>query len=94
MCVLIKGMEMPKGCHDCQFMEYSGACGNHCGLTREFNGDIDLEEERREEHCPLIELPPHGRLIDADALIRVINNYPYGFRGMVEADIYIICRPS
>lgn len=87
MGVYIKGMEMPTRCFDCPFMEYSGACGNHCSLTGEFNGDIDLEEVRREEHCPLIELPPHGRLIDADELMLKVKDFPYGYRGMIAAEI-------
>ena len=29
--------------------------------------------DERHPDCPLIELPPHGRLIDADALIKYVN---------------------
>ena len=30
---------------------------------------MDFILERRQPDCPLVEVPPHGRLIDADALI-------------------------
>ncbi len=40
-----------------------------CNLTAESFGEMDCVELRA-DWCPLIEVPPHGRLIDADALIR------------------------
>lgn len=55
MSVLIKGIEMPKSCMDCKLKMAVGCCGN-------------LPHNTRMPHCPLVELPPHGRLIDADAL--------------------------
>ena len=36
-----------------------------CGATKEYF-DYDDMCERRRADCPLIEVPPHGRLIDAD----------------------------
>ena len=62
MSILIKGMNMPKGCDECTCN--SGIYCNampiaFCGYT---------EDEDRPEWCPLVEVPPHGRLIDADAL--------------------------
>ena len=61
MSILIKGMEMPKSCSVCRlFGEYGcpfiGAVGY--ALTR----------GERNEDCPLVEVPPHGRLIDADKI--------------------------
>lgn len=58
MSVIVKGMKMPKTCYDCIF--YGGL---ECGLTG-FGAD------RKSRHCPLVELPPHGRLIDADVALR------------------------
>lgn len=60
MSVLIKGMEMPKNCRECRF-GYDGKCFAEQPFHRFFMGDT--------HKCPLIELPPHGRLIDADALM-------------------------
>ena len=60
MSVLIKGMEMPKSCGKCIFRyEYI------CMLNHEM---VFKSTNNRHKNCPLIEIPPHGRLIDADAL--------------------------
>lgn len=57
--VYISGMEMPKSCYDCPV-----ECeGDVCGITK---GGCTWDE--RPPHCPLIPVPEHGRLIDADAL--------------------------
>ena len=66
MSVIVKDMEMPKRCLDCPFL-----------ITRD-NDDCILQSDEAnakfegwddmKESCPLIELPPHGRLIDADKL--------------------------
>ena len=63
MGVYIKGMEMPTRCADCPM------CYDYirCRLEGKDFGEIDCLEIRA-DWCPLIELQPHGRLIDADAL--------------------------
>ena len=63
MSILIKKMEMPKGCWACPF-----AVGKHyeCLFTKKsYNWGLTT----RPSGCPLIEVPPHGRLIDADVLM-------------------------
>lgn len=74
MSILIK-MEMPKRCADCPFIGWAIRVQKEisqledyasCKVARrEISEDVDTE---RPSWCPLIELPPHGRLIDADAL--------------------------
>lgn len=66
MSVLIKGMEMPKSCSDCPLEDpYDGY---NCRITgRGYNWGL-IE---RPSDCPIIWVPPHGRLIDADALIDI-----------------------
>lgn len=62
MSVLIRGMEMPKNCNECRFH-----VDGWCYVLRP-----ESEEERKRittNYCPLVEIPPHGRLIDADAFI-------------------------
>lgn len=62
MSILIKGMEMPESCGWCRFEG-----GGYCFAK----GEEILHVGKREDvhrDCPLIELPPHGRLIDVDAL--------------------------
>ena len=41
-----------------------------CALTDDHASSIDWDmEHKRMPNCPLVELPPHGRLIDADEQI-------------------------
>lgn len=55
MSVLIKGMEMPNNC---------GACPLRLAWCRE-----RIYMVTRPERCPLVPVPPHGRLIDADEFL-------------------------
>ena len=52
--ILIKDMEMPKSCAFCRFY------GVYCYAKGDENAHSTLP-------CPLIPVPAHGRLIDADA---------------------------
>ena len=77
MSVLIKGMEMPTSCSRCPMLEGDRLDGLCHAASRWLDddeywtwyaypeGDID---DSKPCNCPLVELPPHGRLIDADAL--------------------------
>ena len=59
MSILIKGMEMPQNCDKCRFQS---AFKLYCdAMPYNFCGNTDDIE--RPDWCPLIELPPHGRLI-------------------------------
>lgn len=69
MSLIIKGMEMPKSCHDCvqnhtffsklRCSELDGMKGFHAALPHEYDRHLD---------CPLVPLPEkHGDLIDRDA---------------------------
>ena len=82
MNVLIRGMQMPKGCI---YENYNGQT-EYCPMLNHddvpFCQFIEDEPEsaigidERPVYCPLIEIKtPHGRLIDADKLIRDINKY-------------------
>ena len=55
MSMLIKGMEMPSGCTDCPVW-----------AVLRCQSEINLSTRPRD--CPLVPVPPHGRLIDADKL--------------------------
>jgi hypothetical protein len=66
MGIYIKGMEMPKICGQCQIK-----LGIDCELWRHVRS-VSLD---RHKDCPLIEIPPHGRLIDADALADVFRGF-------------------
>ena len=63
MSVLIKGMEMPALCQECD-LYIEGAC--YAKGYRDYRSIMDMSKP---DDCPLIEIPtPHGRLIDADAI--------------------------
>ena len=62
MSILIKGMEMPITCEDCNLESF---CDLWVDARRMNNGN---RAECRHSDCPLVEIPLHGRLIDADAL--------------------------
>lgn len=69
--VYIPGMELPKSCFTCPFRRKVDPDNIMCIVTREvfeetFAGTI---ETRSRGNCPLIPVPDHGRLIDADALM-------------------------
>lgn len=59
MGVYIKGMEMPKNCGTCPLRR--GDCSQRIYM------------EKRPDSCPIVPVPPHGRLIDADALIKEMD---------------------
>lgn len=80
MSILIKDMDIPKSCDKCRF------CVNgftdeapmyECGVQSYDNVSVLVESDGkpfdfRPDWCPLIEIPtPHGRLIDADELVRI-----------------------
>ena len=72
MSVLIKGMKMPKSCIKCSFC---GLAGIHMErLVCMFTGKSEVREliDDRLPGCPVVALPEkHGRLIDADELVRI-----------------------
>lgn len=75
MSVLIKGMEMPKSCFECALLDCDDVFKCRIGfrsLTQEHGINIS-----RASFCPLIPVPDHGRLIDADALCEgLVSNHP------------------
>lgn len=74
MSILIKGMEMPTRCADCWLMD--GLDGRCCAKRgRALTPEYRYGSKDRPDWCPLVPLPPHGRLIDADALMLEIKEY-------------------
>lgn len=61
--LLIKGMEMPRTCWDCVCV--NGEFG-YCQV----NGQSICGFDSKSSWCPLVEVPTHGRLIDADELLK------------------------
>lgn len=84
MSILIKGMEMPKhaGVNEDKDTVYRCIVIAHPDNSAELVIDTEFASPYDNGHnvkrYPLVEVPtPHGRLIDADALIRVIEDNDY-----------------
>ena len=74
--VLIKDMEMPESCDKCKIMVFEDTnCLPElfCGCPIVFKAHPQ-GVGHRPDYCPLIEIPHHGRLIDADALLNLLNH--------------------
>ena len=73
MSVLIKGVEMPTSCGLCPCFhpEYPMYCQADNQRPKRTEG---APYGRKPDWFPIIEVPaPHGRLIDADALLNLLN---------------------
>ena len=69
MSILIKNMEMPTTCRDCRLSTFTNFDSMpFCNITMD---DICFNdwETKRCDNCPLVPVPQHGKLIDADAFI-------------------------
>ena len=75
MSILIKGMEMPKNCGECPF--FMDEDFTWCGRANYNICDGRVDRNSKPPWCDLIEIPPHGRLIDADALSDKIYHTSY-----------------
>ena len=77
MSIIVKGMEMPKTCGECSFLQESVWKGKMYPCVCVAGGFVvkPSETDMKDGLCPLVELPEkHGRLIDADLLK---NEYPH-----------------
>lgn len=76
MSILIKGMEMPVACFDCPCMQDLSNIDEEYYICAaiEHAPEITDKNNGRLPKCPIVEVPtPHGRLIDADALLKIIE---------------------
>lgn len=91
MRILIRGMEMPTSCEKCPFLDYEQGFCLASGVKSEI-GWYELTlcpgsiKNGRHDDCPLVPVPPHGRLIDADALGPYMLNAHYKYRLVYDAD--------
>ena len=78
MSILIRGMKMPKNCWECPMVsgyEISDDVKALCSTVRcRLTNTKRPAGEAIAPNCPLVHIPPHGRLIDADALFDFILN--------------------
>lgn len=82
MGIYIKNMKLPKCCFECpcyhrrrdvgyydyELCDASGTIFNDSYSSVTGHKDRGNPFEERLANCPLIEVPPHGRLIDADSM--------------------------
>ena len=82
--ILIKGMEMPTSCWRCTLSQLYEKPREMlvCKITHE-----EVLRHKIDSNCPLVPVPPHGRLIDADALRCLYDPHDYGLDGE-QADEY------
>ena len=87
MGVYIKDMQMPKTCGECVFIAWKRGVGQYCTINNKITFHVTLDDfdvgYKRNGTCPLVPIPPHGRLIDADALenevqMRLLECNKYG----------------
>ena len=62
MSVIVKGMEMPENCHECEFVDILPTCPCNKMADDDFWNNVSLAVEGHKD-CPFIGVPPHGRLI-------------------------------
>lgn len=74
MSILIKDMEMPISCDDCEFCKQASGYDWCCiPMVNKRSKPLD-EPVIKLDWCPLVHVPPHGRLIDGDLLPWVLAN--------------------
>ena len=74
MSVYIKGMEMPKSCFRCEFCTKTDPDNLMCIISQKTFEDRFFHIEHRETSCPLVTVPPHGRLGDLDEFAKRMKN--------------------
>lgn len=92
MSVLIKGMEMPETCSDCEWSYYVGNGRAMCRRVSKTD-KTDIMTKRRADFCPLTEInTPHGRLIDIKSVeegkfVEISNGFQRWWNGALESVI-------
>ena len=94
--IYIPGMGMPAGCPVCFFSHWTASrmfpgCNAVPGKSYAVVDDLEYREspaDSRPEWCPLVSVPDHGRLINADAL-EVIGycGIPQGREGTFDSGV-------
>ena len=111
--IYIPGIEMPKRCNECRFLEGDNMDGL-CHAADRWMDDEDywtwyvyVEDDidtDKPANCPLVSVPDHGRLVDADALhkhmVKVHNEWKEhpelheSIVPVVDDEVMILCFPT
>lgn len=81
MSILIKGAEMPKSCIEC--LTTLGLFSKTCPISDDSNIDIEFAKNHIYDGCPLVEIPPYSKLIDANMVYQELLPYSNRFRKSV-----------
>ena len=90
MSVLVKGMEIPKDCPCCKMAYYNASdeftgCAVIPGKRYAMHNDaVYAKSTQRPDWCPLVEIPAHGRLIDADKMCADLVTVDPQYETMIE----------
>lgn len=68
MSILIKGMEMPKNCWDCEVGGAKQMDNATCPFYSMEYWEQENYQDKIADGCPLVPVPQHGRLIDKDVM--------------------------
>lgn len=84
MSFIIKGKEPPICCASCWFFKKKISFPDYscsCLLGATPPEPWPLRYDRRGDDCPIVEIPAHGRLIDADALEKLGFHAAFAYTG-------------
>ena len=87
MSIYIKGMEMPIQCLSCplwKLIHVKGIWKDYCGASNCIIKDV----YSRSDWCPLVDVPPHGTLIDADKIPWRGGTWEANFDYVTRQDMY------
>ena len=93
MSVYIKGMAMPTRCLACQLNYDSCACILTGSRYYKHGVEFDPGEERLPD-CPLVPVPPHGRLIAAFDTVKKLTDEGYYNAAEIVSDMPTIIPAS
>ena len=74
MGIYIKGMKCPSCCDECFALDDSDDYP-FCMITQKQMGYKFSTRSKRMPHCPLSEVPPHGRLIESNEMKLKLREY-------------------
>lgn len=80
MGIYIKKMEMPESCYYCPFADGVWQKDKRCLINGKEMPRDGRDVQQNHINCPLVSVPPHGDLIDRDALEPYMLNEHYGYR--------------
>lgn len=81
MGIYIPGMEMPESCYYCPFADGVWQKNKRCLINGKEMPRDGRDVQQNHINCPLIEIPPHGDLIDRDALYEVVKKRTRNWAG-------------